>query len=315
MTLSRRRLLTLSAAGVLLSACQPAPKVLISERPVQGQIAPDRVPATLVPAPRPIETIDNGTLQRDLDAFLKEQQGAFGVAIVDLHGPVSAGFDADDLFQLGSLYKIVLMAEVMRQVKIGRLSRGATVQTLPDYTFIEPQGGIPPGSKVSVDQALATMIAVSSNAAALALTELVTPAELSAAPRRLGLSNTSIDVRMVNGPGHYAIDARGSARDFAGLLVKLDREQLVGTEQDRRMVDLMLGQKIDDRIPLLLPRDVPIAHKTADLDSYTHDAGLVYLAGRPYAITILAQGLNLSDGKAIVAEVSRLAFAYFSARR
>ena len=55
--------------------------------------------------------------------------------------------------------------------------------------------------------------------------------------------------------------------------------------------------------------------KTADLDSYTHDAGLVYLPGRPYAIAILAQGLNLADGKAIVAEISRIAFAYFAARR
>jgi beta-lactamase class A len=159
------------------------------------------------------------------------------------------------------------------------------------------------------------MVAVSSNAAALALIELVTPAELSAAPRRLGMTNTVIDVQMVNGPGHYGIDARGSAADFTGLLVKLDREQLIGPEQDRRMVDFMLGQKIADRLPLLLPKDVPIAHKTADVDSYTHDAGLVYLPGRPYAIAVLAQALNLTDGKAIVAEVSRIAFAYFSARR
>ncbi|HEY3111307.1 MAG TPA: serine hydrolase [Chloroflexota bacterium] len=315
MKLSRRRLLALGAAGALVSACQPAPKVIVSERPVQGQIEPGRVPPTPLPTPRPIAAVDDRTLQRELDAFLREQQGAFGVAIADLHGPVTAGFDAEDRFQLGSLYKLVLMAEVMRQLRSGRIARGATVQTLADYSFIEPQGGIPPGTRIPVEQALAAMIAVSSNAAALALTELATPAELIAAPRRLGLGNTSIDVAMVNGPGHYSIDARGSARDFVGLLVKIDREELVGPEQDRRMVDLMLGQKIVDRIPLLLPPDVPIAHKTADLDSYTHDAGLVYLPGRPYAIAILAQGLNLADGKAIVAEISRIAFAYFSARR
>jgi len=136
-----------------------------------------------------------------------------------------------------------------------------------------------------------------------------------AAPARFGLANTTIDVATVSGPGHYSIDARGSARDIVGLLVKIDREELVGPEQDRRMVDLMLGQKIADRIPLLLPPDVPIAHKTADLDSYTHDAGLVYLPERPYAIAILGQGLNLTDGKAIVAEVSRIAYAYFDGTR
>ena len=133
--------------------------------------------------------------------------------------------------------------------------------------------------------------------------------------RRSLKSQAWVEVEVVNGPGHYSIDARGAARDFVSLLVKLDREELVGPQQDRHMVDLMLGQKIADRIPLLLPPDVPIAHKTADLDSYTHDAGLVYLPGRPYAIAILAQGLNLADGKAIVAEISRIAFAYFAARR
>jgi beta-lactamase class A len=315
MKLSRRRLLALGAAGALLSGCQQTARAMVSDRPVQGQIEPQRVPAALVPTPRPVELVDDGMLQRELDAFLRQQQGAFGVAIADLHGPVVAGFDADDRFQLGSLYKLVLMAEVMRQLRIGRIARGTTVQTLADYSFIEPQGGIPPSTKLPVEQAVATMIAVSSNAAALALTELITPAELAAAPRRLGMGNTSIDVEVVNGPGHYSIDARGGARDFLGLLVKLDREQLVGPEQDRRMVDLMLAQRIADRIPLLLPNDLPIAHKTADLDSYTHDAGLVYLPGRPYAIAILAQGLNLTDGKAIVAEISRIAFAYFSAGR
>jgi beta-lactamase class A len=314
-TLSRRKLLALGASGALLSACRSAPGVMVSEGAFQGQLAPERVATTPVPTPRPTAIVDDGGLQRELRAFLEEQQGAFGVAVADLHGPVTAAFDADDLFQLGSLYKLVLLAEVMRQVKIGRIARGATVRTLPDYTFIEPQGGIPPGTRVPIEQALAAMVAVSSNAAALALTELVTPAELVSAPRRLGMANTAIDVATVNGPGHYSVDARGAARDFVSLLVKLDREELVGSEQDRRMVDLLLGQKIADRIPLLLPRDVPIAHKTADLDSYTHDAGLVYLPGRPYAIAILAQGLNLADGKAIVAEISRITFAYFSSRR
>ncbi|HEY3107666.1 MAG TPA: serine hydrolase, partial [Chloroflexota bacterium] len=155
MKLSRRRLLALGAAGALVSACQAAPKVIVSERPVQGQIDPERAPVTPLPTPRPIAAVDDRTLQRELDAFLREQQGAFGVAIADLHGPVTAGFDADDRFQLGSLYKLVLMAEVMRQLRSGRIARGATVQTLADYSFIEPQGGIPPGTRVPVEQALA----------------------------------------------------------------------------------------------------------------------------------------------------------------
>ena len=41
MRLSRRRLLALGAVGALTSACQQTPKVMLSERPVQGQVAPE----------------------------------------------------------------------------------------------------------------------------------------------------------------------------------------------------------------------------------------------------------------------------------
>jgi len=312
MWLTRRGLFGLSAGGVLLGACgQAQASTLVSS----VQAPPVGRPIQAARATASIEAIDDSTLQRELNTFLRGQEGAFGVAIQDLRGPVRAVYDAADRFQLGSLYKLVLMAEVFRQARAGRISLDAPIQTLPEYLFGEPPGGLPPSTRTTVLQALGPMIAVSSNAAALALIELVGPEALTTAPRRLGLQETAIDVESVGGPGSYLIDARGSAQDALTLLVKLDREQLIGPEQDRRMLDLLLRQRIADRIPLLLPKDVPIAHKTADLDSYTHDAGLVYVPGRPYAIAILAQGLNLTDGKAIVAEVSRLTYAFFDGRR
>jgi len=303
--MDRRSFLALA----LLTACgrvpaatsTPAPTVIVSQKAVLATPTPQR----------PVPATDDGRLQRELDAFLKEQGGNFGVAIRDLSGPVTAEFAADDRFPLGSLFKVPLMAEVMRQARAGTVSLKQSIQTLPDYDFGEPQGGVPPATKLSVEEALAAMISVSSNAAALALIDLVGPDELEAAPGRLGMANTAIDVTTFS-KGRYEIDARASARDILGLLVKLDREKLVGPQQDRRMIDLLLGQKIVDRIPVLLPPDVPIAHKTADLDGFTHDAGIVYLPGRPFAIAILAQGLNPTDGKAGVSEVARIAFAYFS---
>lgn len=241
------------------------------------------------------------------------QGGAFGVAIRDLHGPVAAAHHPDDRFVLGSLYKLVLASEVMRQARAGRFALLETVETLPEYTFGEPPGGVPPATRLPIDEMLRKMIAVSSNAAALALVELVGPDALSAAPQRLAMPATTIEVTTV-APGRHEIDARGTARDLLGLCVRLDREQLIGPDHDRRMIDLLLGQQIDDRFPRLLPADVPIAHKTADLEGYTHDAGIVYLSGRPFAIVVLAQALNLLDGTAIVAEICRLAFQYFKER-
>jgi beta-lactamase class A len=302
--MDRRAFLTLALLTACGQAPAPAHTVIVSQRPPQVTATPEPRKQTQKPP------VDDGRLQRELDAFLGEQRGNFGVAIRDLGGPVAAEHEADDRFPLGSLFKLPLMAEVMRQARAGKVALGQTIQTLPDYDFGEPQGGVPPATKLSVADALAAMISVSSNAAALALIELVGPDELVAAPRRLGLASTGIDVAEL-GKGRYEIDARSSARDIVQMLVRLDREQLIGPQQDRKMIDLLLGQKIVDRIPVLLPSDVPIAHKTADLDGFTHDAGIVYLPGRPFAISVLAQGLNPTDGKAAVSEIARIAFAYF----
>jgi beta-lactamase class A len=199
----------------------------------------------------------------------------------------------------------------MRQARAGLLAMSDTTRTPDEYAFGEPEGGIPPDTRVTIDEAIERMIVVSSNAAAVTLIELIRPANLEAAPRRLGLAETAIDIGSAGGPGRYSIDARGSAADMMDMLVRLDRQDLVGPEQDRRMIDVLLRQRIADRIPALLPADLPIAHKTADLEGFTHDAGMVYLPGRPYAVAILAQGESPLEGKAVVAETSRLIFSYF----
>src|SRR5262245_46674887 len=295
------------------SASPPAPP-----RPAIAPIRAAAVPARQTAAaadrrvePSPTPPVDDGALQQQLDRFMREQRGQFGVVVRDLHGPVSASYQPRERFPLGSLFKLILMFEVMRQIRLGGFTLSEGVKTPSDYNFGEPNGGIPPDTRVTVEEALAAMIAVSSNAAALALIDLVRPSALEAAPRRAGLVDTAIDVEASGPPGHYLIDARGSAQDIASLLIRLDREELVGPEQDGRMIDLLLGQKIDDRLPLHLPKDVPIAHKTADLEGFTHDAGMVYLPGRPYVLAIMAQGESPTEGKAIAAEISRLVFGYF----
>jgi beta-lactamase class A len=300
-------------ASLLMVACGGRAQAMVSERPPRVEPTPTATGPTLrrrADAP-PTPIVDDGSLQRQLQRFLREQRGSYGVAVRDLHGPVVADYEPRERFPLGSLYKLHLTYEVMRHVRAGAVGLADTVRTPIEYSFGEPQGGVPPGTQLSVEEALATMIAVSSNAAALALIDVVRPSGLAAAPARIGLAETAIDVAATGEPGHYEIDARGSARDVVDILVRLDRETLVGPEQDRRIVDMLLGQRIVDRLPALLPSDVPIAHKTADLDGFTHDAGMVYLPGRPYAIALLAQGESPLEGKAVVAEVSRLVFSYF----
>jgi beta-lactamase class A len=157
------------------------------------------------------------------------------------------------------------------------------------------------------------MIAVSSNAAALALIHRLGADAVMRVPARIGLPGVEIAIARGDMSGHYRIDAIGSAVDLSRFFIAIDGEALLGPTFDRRMIDVLLNQTIVDRLPAHLPRPVPVAHKTADLDGYTHDAGLIYLPGRPYAIAALALGDSPAAGKVAIADLSRIAFDYFSA--
>jgi beta-lactamase class A len=345
MRVGRRDFLGALAAGAILGCAAREPAVSAPARPaapagptVPAPEASDRR-AGPAKAPRPITSASltggppagggapasggepaadvspgpgGDALERAIDLVLRQQRGSFGVAVRDLAGSVSVEVRARERFALASLYKVLLMYEVARLVDAGRLRLDEAIKTAPEYSFGEPEGGVPPDTRLTVDEALAATIGVSSNGAALALIDRVTPAALRAAPGRLGLGDTTVDPRPTGEPGHYWVEAFGSARDLAELFGRLGRGQLVSPALDRRMVGYLLGQRIKDRLPRRLPDGTPVGHKTGEVDGLTHDGGLVLLPSRPYAIVVLAEGESPTEGRAIVAELSRVAYAHFS---
>ena len=325
MKITRRALLVGLGAGGVLAACRGYDAPLAPIRPADAVPTPttrvvvvnNAAPAPAAAAtggPSPRSTQDPQAGQQAVEAFLKQQNGHFAVAARDFANQSNVEVAARDKFELASLYKVFLMAEVMRRAAGGDLSLTDRVRTAPDYSFGEPEGGVPPDTEVTVDQAIGAMIRVSSNGAALALIAKVGGQALAAAPARFGMADTTIDVQPGSDAGHYLVEAHGTARDLADFFLKLGRGGVVNSDLDARMAGYLLGQQIDDRLPALLPPGTPIAHKTGDLDDLTHDAGIVYLTGRPYVVAALAQDDAPAEGRAIVAEVSRILYGWYGGR-
>jgi beta-lactamase class A len=246
------------------------------------------------------------TFSAEIQSFLRLQKGTYGVAVAGLNSGVSALVNGDEQFATASLYKLFLMYEVMRQVEAGVLSLEDPVKTAATYNFIEGEGGIPANTEVTIDEALRAMIGSSSNAGALALLDLVGPAALNGVPARLGLQNTRLTARASgNGPGHYFVDGLTTPTDVMTFFVTLDAGRLVGPIADARMQDILLGQRIRDRLPVLLPRDARVAHKTGDLDHSVHDVGIVYLPRHRFVVVVLSRDVPYDDSKAVISEVAR----------
>ena len=75
-----------------------------------------------------------------------------------------------------------------------------------------------------------------------------------------------------------------SPRDgLVGLLRLIDEERAFSPALSRQMLDILHGQQFRSGIPAGLPREARVAHKTGEISTIAHDAGLVYLPG-PQAV-------------------------------
>jgi len=65
-------------------------------------------------------------------------------------------------------------------------------------------------------------------------------------------------------------------------------------------------------IPALLPREARVAHKTGEISTVCHDAGIVFLPKRkPYVLAILTEWPeNIERRQACLAEISRAVFEF-----
>jgi beta-lactamase class A len=109
----------------------------------------------------------------------------------------------------------------------------------------------------------------------------------------------------------HHINNRVTANGLVGLLRLIGEERAFSPLLSRQMVDVLHGQQFKSGLPAGLPRGARVAHKTGEISTMAHDAGLVYLPGRkPYAIAVLTEwDPSVTGRSATIAAASYLAYA------
>ena len=91
---------------------------------------------------------------------------------------------------------------------------------------------------------------------------------------------------------------------------------MIGPEADAAILELLLGQQINDRIPWFLPDGVAVAHKTGRLDRVAHDAGIVYAPAGPFVLALLTEGaVTQQQGYDVIRSLAAAAFEGFAEPR
>ena len=279
-------------------------------------------------AKQPVPSLQSSTELQARFAELQAKSGASAVAvsIADLETGAEFHYHADRWFHAASTIKVAILVGVFGAIFRGELLPQSRVHVR--NRFLSAYDGSPyrvrldrdanpdvhreVGRTLRVSELADAMITTSSNLATNLLLDLV---GLDVLQRTLdGFGLEGIDLRR-GVEDEKAFDAginnRITANGLVGLLRLIGEERAFSPALSRQMVNVLHGQQFKSGIPAGLPRSARVAHKTGEISTIAHDAGLVYLPDRrPYALAVLTEWEPSATGRsATIAAASYLAYA------
>ena len=242
-------------------------------------------------------------------------RGDVGLVLRDLASGWTIQIDPDAEFPAASMVKVPIMAACLRAEREGLLSL-ADPMTLKRSDKIGGAGLLRrnrSGSVFTVDRLVEFMVAHSDNTATNMLIDRLGFDYLNGAFRTMGLERTSLVRKMMDfGSRSRGLENTTTAREMADIIERMYRRDCVSPAVSRMCLDYLKAQRINDRIPRLLPRTTVVAHKTGYEDRVCHDAGIVYTDRGDFLISILTRtwsGKNYA--KRLIAGVAALAYKVY----
>ena len=244
-----------------------------------------------------------------------------GISFYDAETTVQWSYNADAWFHAASTMKLAVLLGVFREVDRGELTLDAPVHVRNRFTSIVNQeafmldlgrdadpdvyGHL--GKTLTVKELSYWMITKSSNLATNLLVDVVGIPTIQLALDELEIHGIKVlrgveDQRAFEAGLNNEVTAHGLLK----LLRLIAEGKVYSQEACDEMLDILLDQQYRSGIPAGLPKAARVAHKTGNISTVHHDAGIVYLEGRkPYVLVILTQFPAEQGRGTAVAEVSR----------
>lgn len=242
-----------------------------------------------------------GKIARDAGA------AALGAGYFDYETEAAWSVHGDRWFHAASTVKVAVLVGVFAAAEAGRFSLDARVHvrnrflSAADGSAFRVSSGRDANSVVhsaigrtmKVRELALHMIATSSNLATNLLVDLVGADSIRETMRSLGVEG--IDVRR-GVEDDRAFEAKINNMVTVNGLVRLFRlihdEKAISPEACREMLGILQQQEFKTGIPAGLPSSVraKVAHKTGEISTIAHDAGIVYFPRRkPYVVAVLTE--------------------------
>ncbi len=219
-----------------------------------------------------------------------------GVAAEGLEGPFAGcrvSVNEELVFESASLIKVLILVGVLRRADSGEISMAQRIEVrsedVVDYSEMVREGTVRGG--FTVEQLAEGMITVSDNTATNSLIDLVGMKNVNALSRNLCLTRTHLGRKMMDFRSRsVGVHNLTSAADMVALLAAIWRGRVLSARSRELALGILERQRFNTNIPAALPPGRRVAHKTGELGDIEHDAGIVILPRRTFALAILTRG-------------------------
>jgi len=252
--------------------------------------------------------------QADLQTAVDDYDGVAGLHIVDLTSGDRWAIRDDLPFPQASAIKVPILLELFRRadsdpgILSKRIEMTDEVRTAGSGVLRYLTDG---GSALSLEDYAIYMILYSDNTGTNVLIDELGMDAINRLSASLGAKRTRLQRHMIR-PDQSAVgnENLSTPRDAALIMEKIAACNLPMSESACGRVREILELYKDGPIRTPVPDDVPIAFKPGGITGVATVWGIVDVPDRPYVISVMSN--YGGDGGAVIEEVSRLAYNYFS---
>lgn len=276
----------------------------------------------------PSGTKDPEDLKNKINAEFAKNKGIFALAYRNLSSGKEILINEKINFHAASTMKTPVLIEAYKQANAGKFSINDSLTVKNEFKSIvdgstysldpkddsETELYTKAGQKVKIYDLLYLMIIQSSNLATNIIIDLVGAQNANKTMREIGANDIQV-LRGVEDTKAYRAGKNNTTTAYDQMLIfsKMAEGLIVDKQSSDAMINILLDQKFNDKIPAKLPENVKVAHKTGWITGVNHDAGIVILPdGRKYVLVLLSKELE-NDKAAIksMAKVSKMVYDYF----
>ena len=260
-----------------------------------------------------VEELLEAKLSAKLAEIADRSSGVVGYAVLDLTSGRVLTRNADVVFPQASSIKIPIMMTVFERAREGAFKLSDVLE-LASKDSVGGSGHLRlllrtrPVS-LSVEDLVTAMIETSDNTATNQLIALVGMDRVNSMLDRLGFRQTRLRRIMLDGQAAARDDENVSTpMEMVRIAELLYRGKAVDPEASRRMIEILKLVQADFRAAI--PANVSVAAKPGGLTGVHAETGIIYVAGRPFALSVCSTFLDETDNP--VRTIAREVYDHFA---